>query len=109
MRRQHQRIVMNQQVMNRNDRQVQLEWLPLAAIIERDVDAAFGAGKEQSFASWIFPDNTGEVVRRDAVDDLFPGCAVVRRFVEVGLLVTALVAGGGNVRFASLVRRSFDD
>ena len=42
---------LDQQVVDRRDRQVELEALPVRAVVERDVEAGLGAGVEQPLAA----------------------------------------------------------
>ena len=47
VRRREQVAVLNQQIVHRNDRQVQSQRLPVTAVVERNVDAGLGARVEQ--------------------------------------------------------------
>ena len=59
------------------------ERLPVVAIIERNVDGAFGAGEEQSATHGIFADDVDVFIFRNAVDDLCPGLAAIVRAQNV--------------------------
>ena len=54
MRSNHQIIAMDREIANRSDRQIQLQGLPVIAVIERNVNSEFGSGEEQPFALRIF-------------------------------------------------------
>ena len=47
----HEIIVLYDQVADRRDAHVQSQRLPVAAVVERHVDGAFGAGEEKPFAA----------------------------------------------------------
>ncbi len=90
-------VVLDLDAVHRRDRQPVLERLPDAAIVERDVEAGFGPEKQQPFAFRVFTNGAWKIVGRQAADDLRPGLAVVRRLVDVGRAVGALIAIAGEV------------
>ncbi len=100
---------LHDQIVNRADRQVALERLPVLAVVERDVDTLLGPGVEQPLLVGIFADGPGEVVLRNPVRDLRPRLAVVVGLVEVRRKVIMLVARRGDVGGLSVVRRDLDD
>ena len=54
MRRHHQIVILYDQIVNRRHRQIQLQWLPMRAVIERNEDAELCSRVEQTFAFRIF-------------------------------------------------------
>ena len=44
-------VAVNGQIAHRGDRQVELQRLPVVAVVERNVNAEFGAGEEQALVS----------------------------------------------------------
>ena len=54
MRGYDQIVVMNPEVAHRSVRQIELEGLPVVAIVKRDPHAGFGAGEQQTFANGVF-------------------------------------------------------
>ncbi len=90
-------VVLDDQVVDRRHRQVQLQRLPLAAVVERDVDALLGSGEEQSRALGIDADGMNIVIRGNAVHQLGPGLAEVGGLEDVGGEVVHLVPFDGHV------------
>src|SRR5579859_929149 len=101
--------VLHYKVVNRHDGQVQLERLPVRAIIERDVYARLGSRVEQAAPRGVFADRTGEVVLGDASGDFRPARAVIVCLIQVGLEVVPLVAGGREVSDGGIMGRRLDD
>ena len=56
VRRNDERVIVNDHVVDRRDGEIELERLPVCAVVERNIDAGFGAGVEQAFALGIFAD-----------------------------------------------------
>ena len=85
--RNHQVVALDLQVGDRRDRQVELERLPVGAVVERDVEAELGAGVEQPLARRVLAHDAHEVVGRNAV-------LAVGQQIPVG----AVVVGAEDVR-----------
>src|SRR5207302_10974890 len=100
--------VLDDQVVDRHDRKVAAETVPVRTVIERDIHAGLGAGVEQSLARGVLADDAREVVRGNAVRELRPGAPVVRRLPQVRLEVIVLVAGRRQVRGGRVVGRRLD-
>ena len=98
-------VALDQQVVDRGDRQVELESPPVRAVVERDVEAGLGAGVEQPalagsarmtrVKSWS---GMPSLIRVQCL-------AVVASDVEIRLVVVQLVAGAGDVDRAGIERR----
>jgi len=56
--RDHKVIVLNNQIMNWRDRKIEFQCIPIRAIIDREVHAKFGSGKQEPFPDWIFANRT---------------------------------------------------
>ena len=67
LRGEHEVFVRELDVGDRRGGQVQLEGLPVGAVVERNVHAEFGAGVEQPGAVGIFADHACRLVGGDAV------------------------------------------
>ena len=80
-------IVLNHQIVNRRDRQVQLQRLPVGAVVEGYINAGFGPGIKQTFFPGINPNcpNIGSL--RDPVYNRTPGFSEVVRLENVGFEV----------------------
>src|SRR5580658_10296605 len=80
-------VFVNYQVADRRGRKIQLERLPMIAIVPRDIDAAFGSGKKQSLAHGIFAHGVDGLVLRQAGDDLLPRLSAVVRTIDIRMQV----------------------
>ena len=89
--------ILDHQIVKRRHRQIELEAIPVRAVVERNVEAGLGSGEEQTRLGGVGPDDAGEVVVGDAVVDPRPVLAVVAGDVEIGLEVVVLVAGRGDI------------
>ena len=100
------------EVVHRGDREVRAPATPRRAVVERDVEPGLGAGVEHAGAVRVGPDHAGVVVGRDRevarAGDRLPALAVVGGPVQVGGGIVELVAGGGEVEAARIVRRGLD-
>src|SRR5436305_8485484 len=101
--------ILDDQVVNGYGGKIELERLPVRAIVKRDLDTGFGSGEEQSTARGVLADGACEVVAGEAGGDLHPGCAVVVGLEEVGREVIPFVAVGGEIGGRGIVRRRLDD
>ena len=90
--RDHQVVAVDHQVAHADRGQIQLQRLPVVAVVERDRDAQFGGRVEQALARGIFLDGVqirglGEPVRGQR-----PRLAVIARAVDVRLVVFQAMA-----------------
>src|ERR1044071_7559522 len=65
LRRGDEIVVAHGEIGDRHDRQIELQRLPVRAVVERDVHPALGAGEEESLAFFVGADNTREVIAGD--------------------------------------------
>ena len=100
--------VLDREVVNRHDREVEPERLPVPAIVEAHPHAALGTGEEQSLSNGILAHAADEFSRRQSGVDPRPGGAVVRCPPDVGCHVLQLIAIGGDVGRSWRVVRGFD-
>src|SRR5207245_2672978 len=109
MRRYYKIAILNDKVMNGYGWQVQLEGLPLSAIVERNLDAGFCAREQQATLSRVFADHAGKDILSKASGDPCPGLPIVVRLIKVGLEVVQFIARGCHIGRGRIVRRWFDD
>ena len=86
------------EVVNRRNRQVQLEALPARAGVEGHIQAKLRAQIQQPFPPRILAHDAAEVIAFNAVDDQLPAGAVISRLVDIGRVVVILVARGRRRR-----------
>jgi hypothetical protein len=91
---------LDRQVVDRHGREVELEPLPAAAVVERDPDAPLGTGVQQARTLLVLAQNTRELGRRDTVVGARPRATVVGRPPQIRTEVVELIAIGGDVRTA---------
>ena len=103
VRRDDQIVVLDRQVAHRRRRQVQLQRLPVVAVVERHEDGELGAREQQSAARRILFDRLHVDARRQTARDRLPRLAAVLRAQRVRLVVGEPMAIDGRVRF---VRRA---
>ena len=65
-------VPVNDQVADRGYRQVELQRLPMIAIVKRDIDSEFGAGVEQPLLLWVFANGVNKVWRGQSGGDASP-------------------------------------
>ena len=111
-RREHEVLVVHADVGHRRRRQVLLERLPVAAVVERHEHAELGAGVEQALLRRVLPHDARRMVGGDAVAAVRqarPRGAVVGGGVDVRLqVVLAQEAVDRDVGRALSMRRVFD-
>src|SRR5579864_2564181 len=90
-------VAVDDEVAHGSGRQVELQRLPLVAIIERDVNRALGSGEEQAFTFAIFPDRVSRLVIGQTVGDLLPGLAAVVRAVDIRMQVIETETVDGRI------------
>src|SRR2546429_19608 len=91
--------------------EIQLERLPVRAVVKRDENAEFRSGVEQTFAVWILTHDAGRPICRNAVlpiSQTCPGLAVVIGAINVWLIVAKQPTIDGVVSRASAMRRWLD-
>ena len=76
-------VVVNPEIAHGGVRQIQLQGLPVVAVVERDPDRIFRAGKQQAFAHGIFAHRVHRAEVGQAGGDQLPGLAAVVRAVDI--------------------------
>jgi hypothetical protein len=89
-------VVLNPEVAHGCVGQVELERLPVVAVVEGEPDGGFGAGEEQPLADGVFADGVDRRVGQACGDGL-PGSAAVVGAIEVGVLIVDAEAADGDV------------
>src|SRR5579884_370459 len=101
-------VVLADQVVDRTERQVKLERLPVVAVVEAGVGAGLRAGIEKPLAFRVLAADAGEGAGRNAGGDFGPGLAEVMGAVEIGGDVVVLVIIDRQVGRICVVRRGLD-
>src|SRR5450759_1589254 len=96
-------IVLDDEVMNGNDRKVRSEPVPRIAIVERDVYARLGSHEEKSRSLWILSNHASDLAVGDSLAEGVPVCPVVDGAVEIGGRVVELVTGGRDICLGGVV------
>ncbi len=102
-------VAVHLDVAHGRHRQVELQRLPLRAVVVRDVHPLLGGGVKHAAARVVFADGVDEDVGGDAFDDERPRLAAVVRAVDVRLRVVEAVAVDGGIRRLRVEVRSVDD
>ena len=105
----HQIVILDFHVADRNDRQVELQRTPLLTAVERDVDPELAARVEQSGLDRILANDPDVVICRYSPHHSLPARTVVRRPEYVGREVVEFVAIHRQVRRSRVMRRCLDD
>ena len=108
VRRHYQIVVLNDQVVNRRNRQIDLQRAPVRSVVERDIDAALGPGVEQTFFLRVFSNCAHKNSVGNSGSDPGPSRSVVAGLVNVGREIVVLMAVNRDVRSAGIVRRRFN-
>src|SRR5262245_49245022 len=98
--RDNQVLAMNLDIGNRNVWQIQLEWLPMTAVIERNEQAEFSTGVKQPLAVWILSDYSRRPISWYAVLPIGqsrPGIAVIVSAINVRFIVAEQPAVDGVI------------
>ena len=103
MRRYYEIVVLNREIADGSVRQVQLQGLPMVAIVEGYVYSGFRARKEKPFANRVFADGVGKASLGDATRNLLPSCAAISGAVEVRLVILEPVPVNGGVNRSRVV------
>ena len=78
---------MDDNVADGSGGEIELEGLPVIAIVKRKVNAKFGARVEEALTFGIFADAVEEGGFGNAIDDEIPGLAVIAGAIEIGMAV----------------------
>ncbi len=109
MRADHQVALGDDQVVDRHDRQVQLQRLPVLAVVERDVEPRSVPAKSRPRCSGSSRMTRVKSSAGMPLVIFVQVFAVVVRLEEIRLVVVTLVARRGHVGRAGIVRRRLDD
>src|SRR6266699_3531526 len=109
MSRRDEIAVFDHEVMDGHGRQLQLQGMPVLAIVEGDVYPGLCTRVEQPAPDRIFADHPCKVIFSESPCDLRPGLAIVLRFGEIRLEIVLFVAIGGYIGRGGIVwRRLYD-
>ena len=97
--------VLDDQVVDRGDRQIRAQGLPRAAGVEGHPHPRLGSRVEQPATAWVLADHPRDLAVRDAFGDARPAAAVVRRLEQIRAWVVELVACGRHVARGGVVGR----
>src|SRR5262245_10509292 len=99
---------MNNHVVDRRIRQIELEGLPIRTVIERSPNGGLRSRVEKAFAPGILTDRVNIRILWQAANDFGPGFAEVRSLENVRLEVVELVGVHRRVSSSRFELRSFD-
>src|SRR5262249_41059037 len=96
--------------VNRRARHVALQWLPVLAVVERQVQTVLSANIEQTRTYWIFSNamRVTQHAARNAVRDCLPRLAVILRLVDERIAIVPLMKIYGEIRGARSITRGLD-
>src|ERR1700676_2999082 len=109
MRPDNEIVAMDHEVAHRGVGQVELQRLPVVAIVERNEYRALRTCEEQTFALGIFAHHIARAARRNALRDFRPRLAEVARPINMRTQVVKAKAVDGNVSGSGIEMRSLDD
>src|SRR5579862_6575840 len=105
----HDKIVaLNYQVVHRGSWQIQFERPPIAAVVERNVNAILRTCVKKSVLLRIFADCPHKTAVGNAIGELCPALAVVAGLIHVGSKIIALMSINCYIGCGSIMRRGFD-
>ena len=78
-------VAMHSEIANVRRREIQLQGLPVVAIVEGNVECVFGSGVEQAFAHGIFADDARDPIGLQTCGDFLPGFSGIARAENVRL------------------------
>src|SRR5258708_15273434 len=105
MRGDDQVFVFHHQIMYRRYRQIELQRLPVIAIVERKVNTQLRPGKKQSFPHSVFANRADISAIRDTVRDLLPRFPEIVRAIDVRTNIIEPVPVYGRVGGFSIEMR----
>src|SRR5689334_16572037 len=90
-------IAVDLQIVNRHGRQVELQRLPVAAVVKGEKDARLSARKQKPLALWIFMHRPHVGAIGNAVGREYPVLAAIASAEDHGPEIVKLVAINGDV------------
>ena len=85
-------VIFYSQIGNGHDGQVELERLPVIAVVKRNVHAGFCTTVKQTFAFWIGSDYAGKMPGVYSVGNQCPGFSIIFGSINIGFIIAQLVA-----------------
>ena len=104
MRRHHQIVIFHRQIMHRHGGQIQLQWTPVRAIIERDEHSHLSSRVQQSLLLGILPHRPHKRRVGNSLRELRPGLAIIRCLENVRTQIIKLMAIDCDVRRTRIER-----
>ncbi len=101
-------VVFYNEIMDRCYRQIQLQWLPTGAVIERNKNAKLGSGVKQTFALGIFTHGVYVCAFGYSICHCAPVFSQVCCFENVRLEVVEFMSIHGDVSSIPVMRRRVD-
>src|SRR5450755_2220466 len=95
--------------MNRRDRQVQLQRLPMCPVVERYIDAELGARVQQAFPLWVLAHRAHVGTLRYTGNNPRPGLASIMGLVNERLQIIELVPVDGGECSSRIMRGRLND
>src|SRR5713101_2728804 len=109
MSRRDEIAIFDHEVMDGHGGQLQLQGMPVLAVVEGHMYPGLCSRVEQPAPHRIFAYHPRKVIVSESPCDLRPGLAIVLRFVEIGLEIVQFVAVGGYIGRGAIVwRRLYD-
>ena len=108
MRAHHQVIALDDQVVDRDSRQVELERLPGLAVIGREGHPALGADVESALLLRVVPDDVQRNILGQRSGYQGPGLAVIASPVQVGVHIVDHMRVNDDERRPGIERRRLD-
>src|SRR5712664_2054568 len=102
-------VAMNREIAHGRVRQIQLQRLPIATIVEGNVHGAFGTGVEQTFSRGIFAHHVAGAAIGNSLGNFRPRFSEIARAVNVRAQIVEPERIDRRVRRAGVEVRSFDD
>ena len=105
----HEIIAVHGQIAHRSDGKIQLQRLPVVALVEGDFDAKLGAGVEELLLLRVFAHCQDELGRFEPRRDGIPALAIVARAIDIGGAVIEAMPLDRGVGDGGIEVRGFDE
>src|ERR1051326_4641469 len=99
---------MDYQVADGCDRQIELQWLPMAGVVKGNINTEFRGGEQQAAALRIFANRVEERPFLDAAHDFSPGLTEIAGAIEMRAIIFDAMAVDRRVRGRRIEMRGFD-
>ena len=107
VRRHHKIVAVNHEIANRTDWQIQLQGLPMIAVVERCIESQLGSGEQQPFRLRVFANRSQESRSGNALVHSLPSRSIVAGAINVGCLILNTTAIYGCISFCRIKVRGF--